>query len=166
MRAVEQRVRQVCRWIEGWEKWLLCMCIYVLKTARYTVRRSNGRISMYRHMFYTCLIYLHILRIYIRIYCVYPAYIWCMLRTYIYACYTTYWICSIYCVYTCVYTAYILRISGVCLLTYVSRDLYIGSTHTWYAWYTAYIHAYILRTSSHIWRMLRTCVYGVYVACI
>ena len=143
---------------------MLCMCIYVLKTARYTVRRSNGRISMYRHMFYTCLIYLHILRIYIRIYCVYPAYIWCMLRTYIYACYTTYWICSIYCVYTCVYTAYILRISGVCLLTYVSRDLYIGLFYTYlicliYCIYTCVYIAYIIAYLAYVPNM---CVY-VYI---
>ena len=68
---------------------------------------------------YTAYIHTYILRIS----CVYLVHV---TNIYIYACYTTYWICSIYCVYTCVYTAYILRVSGVCLLTYVSRDLYIG----------------------------------------
>ena len=52
---------------------------------------------------------------------------------------------------------------GVCACTYAYTHIrrYAmynrgGLPHAGYARYTAYIHAYILRTSSHIWRMLRT----------
>ncbi len=118
---------------------------------------------------YTTYIHAYILRIS----CVYLAHV---TNTYMYACYTTYLICSIYCVYTCVYTAYILRISGVCLLTYRSRDLYIGLFYTYLICsiycvytcvYTTHIIAYLAYVANMVYmHCLTYLIYSVYIAYI
>ena len=125
-------------------------------------------IGVLQHAGYTCIYYIYT--------CVYIAYILrisgACFRTYVYG------VCVCMCIIgfynmldILAYTAYILRISGACFRTwcvcvYIST---IGcSAHAGYARYTAYIHAYILRTSSHIGRMLRTwcmCICGMYIGC-
>ncbi len=104
----------------------------------------------------TCLIYLHILRIYMRIYCVHTAYIWRMFPNIcicgIYVCiiglfYNMLDMLDMLHIYMRIYSAYH-RISGACFRTCVCMCIYVHnrcSAHTWYTWYTTYIYAYILR---------------------